>query len=40
VKSRPPASAFDLSLELGVTDDLDSPLPPGFTLSLGTLFTA
>jgi Uma2 family endonuclease len=32
--------AFDVSLELGVSDDLSSPLLPGFALPLRTLFAA
>jgi Uma2 family endonuclease len=33
-------AAFDVSLELGVSDDLNSPLLRGFALSLRTLFAA
>jgi len=37
-RSSPGCSTFDVSLELGPQDTLDSPLLPGFAVVLGALF--
>lgn len=37
-RSRPDAPRFDMSLELGTSDSLTSPLLPGFELSVAGLF--
>jgi Uma2 family endonuclease len=37
-RSKPTAPTFDIALELGRGDTLESPLLPGFALSLDELF--
>jgi Uma2 family endonuclease len=39
-RSSPEAPSFDVSLELGVEDELGSPRLPGFALALSSLFAA
>lgn len=39
-RSQPDAPRFDVSLELGSGDSLESPLLPGFSLPVGGIFAA